>query len=189
MTVASVRAAAAARRALVNSGEAHLGSMGGHTLLSSVEITTTHTQGAYIAGDAVLQAAGGLTELTGVARVAGGSGYIKGLRISTNKKSLVPELRVHFFNVSNPTIAADNAQWKDLYADVAKRVAFVDLPAMTTAIDSGNSDMSRTFTFDVSIPFVCVAGSTSLWIAIETKTGFTPDNDQKFTIKVNTEVN
>ncbi len=161
----------------------------GYTTVASVEIVTTHTQAAYAANDAVLAAAGGLSELANAVRVAGGSGYIMGIRISTNKKSITPRMRVHFFNTSNPTLSADNAAWQEKYADVGKRVGYYDMPAMTTAADTTNSDMSRSVDFSVRIPFKCAAGSTSLWIGLETLDAFTPDNDQKFTVTVLVEEN
>ncbi len=158
------------------------GIVGGKIVQVSTEITTTATQAAYAINDAVLPNGGGVAEIAGVARQNGGSGYIAGIRISTNKKSITPQFRLHLFNASNPTIANDNAAWKDLYADASKRVGYYDMPAMVTAADTTNSDMSRTLDFSVLIPFACAGGSSSLWFALETLTAFTPDNSQKFTV-------
>jgi hypothetical protein len=173
----------------VRDNENHIGEVAGKTGSTSAEITTTASQGAYVANDAVLAAAGGVSEITNVARVAGGSGYITGIRLMTNKKSITPRFRVHFFNASNPTVSADNAAWQDKYADGPKRVGYYDMPAMVTAADTTNSDMSRSIDLTVRLPFVCAAGKTSLWFALEALDGFTPDNSQKFTIKLNTELN
>jgi len=170
-------------------GEEFLGATGGKTLRATVEIITVTPQAAYIAGDAVLKSGGGLSELQGAARVTGGSGYIVTVRISTNKKSITPRLRVHFFNASNPTLSADNAPWQEKYADASKRVGFVDLPAMTTATDTTNSDMSRAQDYTIRMPFVCNGGSNSLFVGLETLDGFTPDNAQRFTVTIFTEVN
>jgi hypothetical protein len=155
----------------------------------SVTFTLANPGAAYIANDVVLPAAGGLVALPDMARIDGGGGHIIGLMLSTNKKSITPRFRVHFFNASDPTLAADNAPWKDLYADASKRQGFYDLPAMTTAVDTTNSNMSRTFDTmggnqGVYLPFVCAAGSRSLYIALEPLDGFTPDNGQSFTIKI-----
>jgi len=173
-----------------SASESHIGETGGRTVVSSVEITrATPDATAYAANDAVTPAAGGLSEITNVARIAGGSGYITQIRVSTNKKSITPRLRLHFFNASNPTISADNLPWQDKYADAAKRVTYVDLPAMVTAADTTNSDMSRTMDATVRVPFKCADATTSIFIAIETLDAFTPDAGQKFTIKLNTELN
>jgi hypothetical protein len=170
-------------------GSSYIGSTG-LVQKSTVEITTAASQSAYHANDAVLAAAGGVSEITNLARINGGSGYITNIRVATNKKSITPSLRLHFFNASNPTISADNANWKDLYADSSKRVGYYDMPSMTTPADSANSDMSRAVPLDnVLIPFVCATNTKSLWVAIETLTAFTPDNGQKFYIAIYADVN
>jgi len=174
----------------IKAGEDHIGEVGGRTIVSSVEITrATPDATAYSANDAVLAAAGGLSEIANVARIAGGSGYITQIRVSTNKKSITPRLRLHFFNASNPTVSADNLPWQDKYADAGKRITYIDMPALITAADTTNSDMSRTMDATVRIPFQCANGQTSLWVGIETLDAFTPDAAQKFTIKLNTELN
>jgi len=178
----------AAAPALVAS-EAHIGEVGGRTLLASVEITRGTSTTAYAANQTVLNAAGTLSEITGVARINQGTGYITGIRVTTNAKSLTPRFRLHFFNASNPTFAADYASWKDLYADISKRIGYYDLPAMVTAADATNSDCSRTLDFTMRIPFDCAAATTSLFVGIETLDAFTPTNGQKITIVLNSELN
>jgi hypothetical protein len=74
--------------------------------------------------------------MANIARVASGTGYIVKARLSTDLKSITPRIRVHLFSASNPTVVADNVQWKDLYADVSKRLGYFDLPAMTTGADT-----------------------------------------------------
>lgn len=170
-------------------GEAHVGEVGGRTQFANVEITLANPGAAYAINDAVLAAAGGLTELTSVSRIVAGTGYITGIQVSTNKKSITPRLRVHFFNASNPTVSADNANWQEKYADASKRVGYYDMPALTTAADAANSDMSRAQDFTMRIPFQCAAAATSLWIGLETLDAFTPDNGQKITVKIYTELN
>lgn len=163
--------------------ENYIGAVGNKTAIISTEITTTHTQAAYAANDAVLVAGGGASALAGVARVAGGTAFIFGLRLTTNKKSIVPAFRLHLFNAANPTVSADNAAWQDKYADISKRLGYIDLPAMTTAADTTNSDMSRSVVASSPPVLVaCAAGQTGIWWALETLTAFTPDNDQKFTL-------
>ena len=178
----------AAAPALVAS-EAHIGEIGGKTLLASVEIIRGTSTTAYAANQTVLNAAGTLSEITGVARINQGTGYITGIRVTTNAKSLTPRFRLHFFNASNPTFAADYASWKDLYADISKRIGYYDLPAMVTAADATNSDCSRTLDFTMRIPFNCAAATTSLFVGIETLDAFTPTNGQKITIVLNSELN
>lgn len=65
-------------------------------------------------------------------------------------------------------MAADNAQMKELFADRDKRLGYFDLPAMTTAADAGNSDMSRSFDLSLRIAFTCGATTRSIWVLLET---------------------
>lgn len=170
-------------------GENHIGEVGGNSVIVSTEITTTASQGAYIANDAVLAAAGGVSEIQNVGRLAGGSAYITGVRLSTDKKSITPRFRVHLFNANNPTVSADNAQWQEKYVDASKRLGYIDLPAMSTGADTTNSTMSRAVDETVRKLIACAAGQTSIWFALEALDGFTPDNSEKFTLVLSLERN
>jgi hypothetical protein len=164
------------------SSELHIGEVGGITAKVSVEFSRTAGILAYDANDAVLPSAGGVVEMAGVSRIAGGSGYITGIRIITNKKSITPRFRIHLFSSSDPTLSADGANWKDKYSDSSKRVGFIDLDAMSTAADTTNSDMSRTVNETLRKPFVCASSTTSLYFVLETLDAFTSADGQKFTV-------
>lgn len=155
------------------------------TPVISHEMTRAAATTAYAAGQTLLNAAGTLSELAGAGRINGGTGIIVGLRISTNNKAFFPRLRIHLFNASDPTFAADYSSWKELYADSGKRVGYYDMPALTVAADSALSDMTRTLDYTVRLPFQCAAASTSLWYAYEVLDAATPANGQKFTLTVN----
>jgi len=170
-------------------GETHLGEVGGRTIRATVEFTRTTGTTGYHANDAVLPAVGGVVEIANVGRIVGGSGYITEIRCSTDLKSITPRFRIHFFNASNPTLSADGANWQDMYADIAKRVGYYDMPALSTAADATNSDMSRTMDATMRLPFVCGAATTSLWYAIETLDAFTPASAEKFSISIYCELN
>jgi hypothetical protein len=167
----------------------------GTTTTITVEMTRPSDGNAYIAGDVVSNSTSATTPLvlTNIARISGGSGYITGVRLITNKKSITPRFKVHFYTNNAPTVAADNAPFKEVYADISKRVGFVILPAMETAIDTTNSDMSRatavisTSGANLPLPFTCV--SQMLYAVLETMDGFTPDTGEKFTLVVTAEVN
>jgi len=162
--------------------EVHLGEVGGNLVMISTEFTRPADTTAYAANDVVSDSTSATTmeALAGAARVSGGSGYIVGIRIATDKKSIVPRIRLHLFNTNGATLAADNAAWKDLYADSAKRVGYWDLPAMITGADSTNSDNSRSIDLACRIPFTCAV--TSLYYVTETLDAFTPASGQKFTV-------
>ena len=98
------------------------------------------------------------------ARVTGEGGYITGIRVVTDKKSITPRFRVHIWNVAGATLAGDNAAWKDLYADSRKRVGYIDLPAMITGADRTNSDNSRALDLAIRVPYTCaVHRSITCW--------------------------
>lgn len=170
-------------------GEAVLGKVGGITNRVSAEMTRATDTTSYDIGDIVLPAAGGVVTLSNVARVLGGSGYITGIRLTTNKKSITPRFRIHFFKASNPTLSADNAAWQDKYADIDKRVGYWDMPPMTTGTDTTNSDMSRTLDYSMRIPFKCADDTKDLYFALEALDAFAPANGEKFSVVIHAENN
>jgi hypothetical protein len=164
----------------VDSAGAHVlsGTAGAVLARVGAELIRPSNTTAYDAGDAV----GALTELPGCGS-ANGDGWVVGALLVTDKKSVTPRFRVHLYNASSPTLAADNAPFKQLYADAAKRVGSFDLPAMTTPADSTNSDLSRAQDDGLlEHAFVCGELSTSLWFALECLDALTPAASQKFTL-------
>jgi hypothetical protein len=169
-------------------GENHVGEVGGNMVPISAEMTrpAAGDVNAYITGDVVSNSTTTTTpiQLTNIFRVAGGSGYIVKIRIVTDKKSITPRLRVHFFNANTATLAGDNLPYKEVYADSAKRLGYWDMPAMTTATDTTNSDMSRTLDLTCRIAVTAAAASRDLFVVFETLDAFTPASGQKFNITV-----
>lgn len=162
--------------------ELHLGEVGGNLFPVSVEFTRPNDTTPYTAGDVVSDNATTTTmqAIANAARVSGGGGYIVGVRIATDKKSVTPRFRIHFFNTNGATVSGDNLAYKEVYADSSKRVFFHDMPAMTTATDTTNSDMSRATDKDARIPYTCAA--TSLYFVLEALDAFTPASGEKFTV-------
>ena len=83
-----------------------------------------------------------MQDVANFARVSGGSGYIVGAMLHTDKKSIVPRFRVHLFNATGATVSADNAAFKDVYADISKRIGFFDLFSMITGTWSGRTSLA-----------------------------------------------
>lgn len=171
------------------SEEIYRGAVGGLKAEASTEMTRPSDTTAYTAGDVISNSTSATTpiELQYVTRASGVGGYIVGCRIATDKKSITPRLRVHLFNVATATLAADNAAYKELYADSSKRMGYFDMPAMTTATDSTNSDMSRTIDMNLRVPFKCADGSRSIHVVLEALDAFTPASGQKFNVTLITE--
>jgi hypothetical protein len=157
---------------------------GGTLQRVSVELTRPANTTAYTAGDVVSndETTTTLLVLTNALRVAAGSGYIVRASLTTDKKSITPRFRVHLFNASNPTVAGDNVAHKELYADAGKRLGYFDLPAMTTPVDTTNSDMSRSVDNTLRHAVVAAAATRILYVVLETLDAFTPASGEKFTL-------
>lgn len=171
-------------------GEAHIGSVGGQLVTVTATFTRPADTTAYAAGDAVNNStsAPSLLTLTNAARVNGGGGYLVGVRLATNLKSITPRFRVRLFNdiYSSGTtpivLSNDNAAFQSKYADEAKRVARLDLSAMITPVDTTNSDMSTSEDTTIRIPFVCQTGGRNLYATLEALDAFTPSSGESFTL-------
>jgi hypothetical protein len=166
--------------------EAHLGEVGGRLASVSAEFTRPSDTTAYAVGDVVSDSTSATTLLVivGCARVNQGSGYITGARLITDKKSITPRIRVHVYNASNPTRAADNVAMDIRYADISKRIGAFDMPAMTTGTDTTNSTSSQAQDMTLRVPFVCAAATTTLYFLFEALDIFTPASAEKFTLVV-----
>lgn len=163
-------------------GEAHVGEVGGNLTMLSVEITRPADTTAYAANDSVSDSTSATTmqALANAARVSGGSGYITGIRVTTDKKSITPRFRLHFFNTNGATVTNDNAAFKTAYADISKSVGYWDMPAMITGADTTNSTDSRSFDLTPRLPYTCAA--TTLYVLLETLDAFTPASGQKISV-------
>ena len=139
---------------------------------------TTQYSGARVVSRST--STGTLIEIPNCVPENGGSGYIVEASLSTNVKSLTFKSRIHLLNSSAATVSPDNTAWREMWADIGIRLRSFDLPAMATAPDTSNSDMSRSFDSTLRKPFVCAAGSTSLWWSLETLDTWTPASGQKF---------
>lgn len=168
----------------VQPGENHVGEVGGRKVRQSVQFTRPNTTTAYDIGDVVSNNAttSVLMDFDVAARVDGGSGYIVGIRVTTDKKSVVPSFRVHFFSQSNPTVSGDNLAYQDKYADIAKRLGWYDMPAMSTGTDTTNSDCSRAQDSTMRLPYVCAVGDRSVFVLLETLTAWTPAANERITV-------
>lgn len=169
---------------VIAAGETHIGEVGGNLVMISVELTRPADTTAYAANDSVADSTSAPTmqALANAARVSGGSGYITGIRVTTDKKSITPRVRLHFFNTNGATVTNDNAAFKTIYADISKYIGFWDMPAMITGADTTNSTDSRAVDLTPRLPFTCAA--TTLYVLLETLDAFTPASGEKITVTV-----
>ncbi len=96
---------------------------------------------------------------------------------------------MHLYNASDPTRSVDNLAHQDKYADSAKRLGYFDLPAMTTATDTTNSDMSRSQDNALRHPIVAAAATRTIYALLETLDAFTPASGEKFTLTLTIDSN
>jgi hypothetical protein len=174
----------------VNAGENHVGEVGGRGVSVAVEFVRPADTNAYAVNDVVSDSTSATTvqALANFARVNGGTGYVTGARLTTDKKSVTARFRVHLFNASNPTVAADNVAMKRLYADESKYLGSFDLPAMSTPADTTNSTDSVAADLTIRVPFVAGGATRSIYYVLETLDAFTPASGQKFTLRLNGEL-
>lgn len=174
------------------SGASGVLQVGGGIVTVSTEMTRVADVNAYAANDVVSNNVTTTTiqQIAGCARVNGGSGYIVGIRLLTDKKSITPQIRVHLLNsLTSVVVAGDNVAYKAVYADILKRIGSYDLAAMSTAADATNSDYSGISDFTMRIPFNCAAGDTKIYFILETLSIFTPASAQKFTLELRIDQN
>lgn len=157
----------------------------GGLVVVSGEFTRPSDTTAYAIGDVVGNSTSAATplEISGCARVNGGSGYIVRASFIADQKSITPSIRVHVFNAA-PTQSNDNAAHRGLYADVSKRIGEFVLGPLSTPADTTNSTLSRAMDMNLRIPFVCGGSTTSLYFIFEALTAFTPASGGKFTLQL-----
>lgn len=157
----------------------------GKTSIILAEFTRENNATPYSIGDVISSSASVPTVLhiPNVFRVNGGSGFVSNARVIFNVKNVVPILRLHFFNSATPSVAGDNLPHKELYVDCSKRLGWIDLPAMTTAIDSTNSDMSRTMsTLSSGIAVKALDDSKDLYVLLQTMLAVTLTAQSKVSV-------
>jgi hypothetical protein len=167
-------------------GEAHIGSLGGKSVLVSDETIRVADTIPYVAGDVISATVSntGTTPLRSLAvgRVNGGSGYFTKFRLMTNQVACVAALRIHFFSVPQPTgpIVGDNVAMTFLYANAAYRLGHLDMPSFASTSPVGASDSAVSQDLNTRFHFKCAVADNKIYYRIETLTAFTPISGQKF---------
>lgn len=116
-------------------------------------------------------AVGTLTEVANWASAVGRGATLRRAWVEVNNNAIAPQFELHFFNASNPTVAADNVTWTSLAADAAKRAGYLIMPACAKPSGSGTIDIVRAQNDDyggsLDMQMTCAAASTSLWLALK----------------------
>lgn len=161
----------------------------------TVEFTRPSDTTGYSAGDLISTSTTAPVLMTFAAFCngnVGGGGYIVGARLTTDKKSITPQIRVHLFKASTQTVAhtgaGDNAAMKQLYTEESNYIGSFDFAAMTTPADATNSTISRAQKLDLRIPFSSISSGQAIYAALESIDTFTPASGQKFSLTLMGEI-
>ncbi len=162
--------------------------VGGATVLSAATLVRPADTAAYTAQDVIANLTSGasLITFTNVARVAGGSGYITKARIVTNQATNTAKYRLHLYHTA-PTALQDNAAFLTAYANKDKSVGSIDFSAVAQEATGG--DAAGSANISIRLPFVCPAGSSTLYGILECLDAFTPTSGQSFFIELTAEQN
>ena len=177
---------------ILDASNAHIGQVGGATIMSDANFQRPNDANPYQIGDVVSNSTGATTMMTfdNVARVNGGSGWITAAMAYTDKKDSVQNLELLLFKVSTVTPAVDNAPDKTLWANRTYYVGTIDFGAFVPGTDAANSTGARAEpNYSVRIPFACDTNDDALYGYFRTKTASTPAAQQNFYVRLKIEDN
>lgn len=155
-------------------------------IVVSQEITRPSDTTAYVINDVVGPTGGAAVGvLTDFFSANGASGFIAKVELETDQAANATPFRIYFFHTA-PTAIADNAAFALLYADVAKRIGYVDIGNMSQE-GSGSTGAAGYWTGQLAAK--AAAADNDLYYVIVAKAAFTPASAQKFTVKVTNDSN
>lgn len=174
----------------LDAGENYVGQAGSKSFSIGDETTRPNDTTIYSVGDVISATTSdtGTTPLRSLAvgRVAGGSGYLTKLRLSTDAKACTAAVRVHFYSVPTPATAVpgDNLPMILLYANKAQRLGHIDFTNLVTSVVSTNATMAVAQDIDSHIQYKCANGDSNIYYRYESLSSFTPVANQKFYLEV-----
>ena len=165
-------------------GEAHIGRVGGESAVAASSFTRPADTIAYAIGDLVANSttAGSVVPLAlAAARVNGGTGLVRRVRLSTARTGLSgsEQFRVHLFKTAPTSANGDNAPMS------VNGVGAIHLGSADVTLDRVFTDGSK----GIGVPavgsdilFDAAAGSTSLFALLEARSVYTPAASETFTV-------
>jgi hypothetical protein len=171
-----------AASAATPAGEAHIGAVGGNSVVVGGSFSRPADTTAYNIGDLVANntVAGSVVPIPcAVARVTGGSGVARRVRLSTNKTGLVgtESFRVHFFKTIPTVTGGDNA------ALAVNGIASIALGYVDITMSAIYSDGAKGFT-STDIVYDAAGGSQNIYGLIEARSAYSPASGETFTLAV-----
>lgn len=159
-------------------GEAHLGAVGGNSIVASDSFARPADTTAYAVGDLVannVTAASVVALQPTVARVAGGTGVIRRIRLSTSHTGLAgtETFRVHLFRTAPTPVNGDNGPFS------VNGIGAVALGRFDVTLDHVYSDGSIGF---AATDVIFAAAAQKIFALIEARVAYTPVSAETFTL-------
>lgn len=153
-----------------------------YQVTSSVLMTRPADTNAYAAQDVVSDSttAPTLLQFTGSARENGGSGIIVSAR-HLKSSTVSANFRLHLYRNNSATPVNDNAQFPLLFANRLSQIGFIDFNHGTGGTGSDSTNALTTF---AGLPFVCDAGTSSLFGILVALTAYTPTSAEQHFIEL-----
>lgn len=152
----------------------------------SVEVTRPTNTDSYNANDVWGPDPAAVITLADLFAANGGSGYITKVELEGNQATDVLPYRIWFFNEA-PSAIADGSSFTLLYADVGKRIGYVDINNMASE-GSGSDASAGLWTGQLSAK--AAASSNNGYAVIVIKAAqTTPPSGKRFTLKVTLDSN
>jgi hypothetical protein len=163
-------------------GEAHIGQVGGTTVLATGTMTRPGDTNAYAAGDGVTTATSSASAMsvTGAARVAAGSGIIFGGVLEKSTTSTTnASFRGWIYQDTPSAIPNDNAAFSAAtHADYQKLVATFTCDFAAGIV--GSDGVRVPITLERTNAAFKLASGTSLIVILEARAAYTPGNAEVF---------
>lgn len=173
----------------LDASENHLGSVGGDPISATATFARANNATPYTIGDVVSNsvAATTLMQFAAAGRAVGKGGYITKARLYSDKKDWVSQMRLYLFTVAAAGVAVpvDNLPMTTIYADIAKRVGYIDFPVTKDDADAANSTgCYAEIPLATPLAYLCDAADTALYGVLVDETGATPAGLQNFSVSL-----
>lgn len=155
----------------------------GFGVITTASFTRPADITAYAAQDVVSNSTTAPAVLTfsSAGRANGGSGIILSARHMKSSTGVSgATYRLHLYKVA-PTAQNDNAQFAMLYANRTNRIGYIDFTHQTAGT---GSDSSAALSTILNLPFVCDAGSSSLFGILTVTSAYTPTSGEQHFIEL-----
>jgi hypothetical protein len=149
---------------------------------------------AYTLGDVISSVVSGTVPapmiLGPLVRGLGSSGWIIAAKITTNNPNSVQVVTAHLYNAVPSIMPADNVPMYEKFVDDPLKIDTIAFAAMATPVDGSDSDLARSISDSLRIPFVCAGADNKLYVVLQDSTtaGDTPASGQTYTLTLTVEM-